>query len=121
MREITGSLSSLATVIDVPEVELIVSDIERELQALGKYQSDRFQHMMKEIMKRMSFHKSNLLVKWQEQHDILNYQALKEIRAEFEMTHKKCRHMVSEWDRRKLSDLLSDHLMDTMTKSMMNT
>ena len=37
---------------------------------------------------------------------------MKEIRYEFEGTHKKMRFMVNEWDKRKVSDILCDHLMD---------
>ena len=60
----------------------------------------------------MDFHKVNLIRKWDEQKDILDHLALKEIRAEFEETHKKLRFMVSEWERRKFSDRLSDELVD---------
>ena len=68
--------------------------------------------MIKEIKVKMEFSKANHILKWEEQKDILDYQALKEIRSEFEGTHKKVRYMVSEWERRKFSDRLSDSLMD---------
>ena len=42
------------------------------------------------------------------------FQALKEIRFEFEATHKKLRYMVNEWERRKYSDILSDALVDLL-------
>ena len=68
--------------------------------------------MKKEIVDKMDFHKEDLMTKWKEQKDFLDYQALKQIRYEFESTHKKMRFMVNEWDKRKLSDKLSGHLMD---------
>ena len=45
---------------------------------------------------------------------MLDYQALKEVRSEFEQTHKNLRFMVSEWDKRKFSDILSDTLADAI-------
>ena len=48
--------------------------------------------------------------------DVLDYQALKEIRTEFEATYKNLRNMVNEFDRRRISDLLSDHLMDIVNE-----
>ena len=56
------------------------------------------------------------MVKWKELKDLLDYQALKEIRNEFESSHKKMRNMVNEFDRRKISDVLSDALMDLVDK-----
>ena len=72
--------------------------------------------MIKCIGEKMDFHKTNLIEKWNKQKEILDYQALKEIRSEMESTYKKLCYMVSEWDRRKYSDRLSDHLMDTVGK-----
>ena len=119
MRCLTATLSTLASVSDVIEKDSPVNedenvDFQRELEAIGKYQKERFFKMMKEIEVKMDFQISNLLVKWKEQKEILDYQALKEIRSEMEETHKKLRFMISEWDRRKLSDRLSDHLTDVM-------
>ena len=114
MRNVTNNLSSLAPVHDVEEEEREEDDLTRELRHIGKYQADRYSHMMKEIKDRMGFHRRNLLQKWKEQSDILDYQALKEIRSEFEVTHKKCRFQISEWERRKISDRLSDNLIDAI-------
>ena len=117
MIRLTATLSSLASVQDVHE-ETVASDdteeevIKRELVAIGPYQAERFERMKKEIVEKMSFHKEDLLKKWKEQKDFLDYQALKEIRSEFEGTHRKVKYMVSEWERRKYSDRLSDLLMD---------
>ena len=73
--------------------------------------------MLKNIEEKMNFHKNELLQKWKDQKDLLDYQALKEIRSEFEATHKNLRYMVSEWERRKHSEILSDHLMDVIGKN----
>ena len=115
MRRITLNLSSLAPVSNVSHGDVDTDDgdqIERDLTAIGKYQRERFHKMEKEIKENMDHHKKNLLDKWKNQKDILDYQALKEIRYEFEGSHKKMRYMVSEWDRRKYSDRLSDQLTD---------
>ena len=109
MRSLAENLSSMATVSE-PDVE--VSAIEREKIAIGQYQCDRYNNMLKAIEKKMDFHKADLLAKWSSQKELLDYQALKEFRSEFETTHKKLSYMVSEWERRKFSDRLSDHLMD---------
>ena len=117
MVRLTATLSSLASVQDITEETVAIDDTEeavirRELAAIGSYQAERFGRMKKEITDRMSFHKEDLLTKWKEQKDILDYQALKEMRSEFEGTHRKVKYMVSEWERRKYSDRLSDLLMD---------
>ena len=127
IRQVTQSLSSLAPVINVTSggtsdenrFQSIDDDndeeqMKRELESIGKYQSERYDKMKKVIIEKMEFHKQNLLTKWEEQKDILDYLALKEIRSEFEADHKKLRFMVSEWERRKFSDRLSDHLTDTI-------
>ena len=120
MSRLTANLSSLAPVSNVEEVIIDdgpseeEKDVKRELQHIGKYQADRYQKMMTEIEEKMEFQKSILLAKWQESKDILDYQALKEIRSEFENIHKNLRFMISEWERRKFSDLLSDKLSDTI-------
>ena len=85
---------------------------ERELEAIGTYQKERFRRMEKIIISKMTSHKDDLKKKWNEKKDSLDHQALKEFRNEFESTHKQLNFMVSEWDRRKLSDILSDYLMD---------
>ena len=116
MRPLALNLSSLAPAIDLSLEDTSEADddaqIERKLRSIGKYQAERYDKMIKEIKVKMEFSKVNHLLKWEEQKDILDYQALKEIRSEFEGTHKKVRYMVSEWERRKFSDRLSDSLMD---------
>ena len=54
--------------------------------------------MAKLIEKKMSSHKQDLLKKWEDQKDLLDYQSLKEFRTEFESSHKYLRNMVNEWD-----------------------
>ena len=118
---LTSALSKLASEPSTKEKKAepvenadMSNEAKQELGRIGSYQADRFQKMRKEIQEKMQFHKQELLEKWRDQKEILDYQALKEIRAEFEGTHKSLRHMANEWERRKISDLLSDHLMDTI-------
>ena len=120
MRKLTSTLAALAQEeedsVEEIDAEPTNSDeaVKRELHAIGSYQADRFLKMKKEIKEKMKFYKDDLLLKWRQQKEILDYQALKEIRSEFEATHKKLRFMVNEWDRRKYSDLLSDFLVDLL-------
>ena len=90
--------------------------IENELASLDEHQAQRVSKMKKEIEAKMKFHKTDLIEKWKAQKDVLDYQALKEFRTDMESTHRSLRHMVNEWDRRRLSDILSDHLMDVIDK-----
>ena len=92
--------------------ETIDDAIKAELEGIGKYKSDRVKKMKKEIEEKMSYHKKELLKKWSAQKEVLDYQALKEFRSDFEMSHRTLRNMVNEWDRRKISDILSDYLTD---------
>ena len=114
MRKLTSTLANLAQDdFDKDNSEnKDEENVKRELTAIGSYQAERFQKMDKEIKEKMKFYKDELLSKWIQQKEILDYQALKEIRSEFEVTHKKLRFMVNEWERRKYSDILSDYLVD---------
>ena len=42
----------------------------------------------------------------------MDYTALKEIRFEFDQADKQVRNMIFEWDKRKYSEVLADHLFD---------
>ena len=64
----------------------------------------------------MTSHKTDLLKKWSEKKDLIDHQALKEMKNDFEATHKQMNYMVSEWDKRKLSNILSDFLADLVTE-----
>ena len=86
--------------------------VKNELKGIDKYKSDRVKKMKREIERKMSYHKDDLLQKWKSQKEMLDYQALKEFRNDFEMTHRSLRNMVNEFDRRKISDVLTDYLMD---------
>ena len=118
MSRLTSALSSLANVQEVTEdtYNVVAEEeaINRELETIGIYQADRYYKMKTVIIEKMKYHKDDLKAKWNEQREMLDYQALKEFRAEFEADHKKLRYMVSEWERRKYSDRLSDLLMDTI-------
>ena len=119
MKQIVSNLANMVATGDVThdtidEESEEEKQLERELKSIGKYQADRYKMMMKEIEQKMVYHRLNLLSKWKDLKEILDYQALKEIRSEFEATHKLMRYMVSDWERRKFSDILSDKLMDTI-------
>ena len=81
-------------------------DVEEELARVGTYQAER--------VRKMTFHKTDLLKMGEEQKKFLDYQGLKEFRSEFEASHKYLRNKVNEWDRRRISDKLYDVLMDTI-------
>ena len=116
MKSLTANLSSLAPTLDLSSDSKVdpseEEKVQYELQHLDQYNTVRFERMKKDIKRKMNFHREDLKTKWNAQKDILDYQALKEIRYEFEGTHKKMRFMVNEWDKRKVSDILCDHLMD---------
>ena len=84
----------------------------RELKSIGKYKADRYMKMRKDIETKMQRHHDDLKEKWEKEKDIIDHQALKDIRLDFEATHKKCRYMVSEWEKKKLSEILTDELVD---------
>ena len=94
--------------------------VQEELDRVGEYQADRVKKMAKLIEKKMSLHKQDLLKKWEDQKDLLDYQSLKEFRTEFESSHKYLRNMVNEWDRRRISDKLYDYLMDIIDQQFDN-
>ena len=85
---------------------------EAELERNGADQSERVKKMRNLIKEKMRSHREDLVIKWRDHYEHLEYRALKEMRSEFESTHKKMRHMVNEWDRRRLSDVLSDFLVN---------
>ena len=71
--------------------------VETEMRRINPYYAERVHKMVKEIEEKMKYHKIDLLAKWRNQKDLIDYQALKEFRNEFEATHKKMRYMVNEW------------------------
>ena len=88
--------------------------IDRELLGLIPYHAERYVKMMKVIKEKMKYHKDYLMSKWAEHSNILDIHDLKEIRSDFEATYKSLRHMASEWEKRKHSELLDDHSMNTI-------
>ena len=106
---IMGSLPSASTLDDKES-----SDVDDELARIGEYQAKRVKKMKNLINEKMSDHKDELVTRWNTQKELLDYQSLKEIRSEFESTHKKMRHMVNKWDKRRMSDVLTDHLVDSI-------
>ena len=49
---------------------------------------------------------------WEKERASLDYTALKEVRFEFDQADKQVRNIINDWDRRKYSDVLADHLFD---------
>ena len=86
-----------------------------ELTSVGKYQEDRFFKMKRTIETKMNSQREELLAKWNGGKDDIDHQSLKEIRNEFESTHRQLNYMVSEWDKRRLSNFLSDYLADLIS------
>ena len=72
-----------------------IDHVERELAAIDAHQAERVRKMKKEIKEKMKFHKEDLLKKWKDQKNVLDYQALKEYRSDMESTHRGLRHMVN--------------------------
>ena len=120
LNSLTKVLSKFAvnTKCDVEksDVKTEETEVEKELARLGPYQAERYKRMCEEIRSKMQYHKTDLPEKWNLQKDFLDYQALKEFRAEFEATHRKLRNMVNEFDIRKYSDILSDKLIDIVAE-----
>ena len=52
--------------------------INEEFVKVGTYQAERVSKMKKLIEEKMTFHKNDLLKKWEEQSEFLDYQGLKE-------------------------------------------
>ena len=84
--------------VEKSDVKTEETEVEKELAMLGPYQAERYKRMCEEIRSKMQYHKTDLPEKWNLQRDLLDYQALKEFRAEFEATHWKLRNMVNEFD-----------------------
>ena len=91
MRTLANNLVRSVVLSDnidsVEEGEIIDDDedyqLNREFSSIGKHQSDIVKNMIKGIKKKLDFHRANSLSKWDTQKDILDYQALKEIRSKF--------------------------------------
>ena len=53
---------------------------------------------------------------WKEEEKTIDYTGLKEVKSVFDQGYTKLRHLVTEWERRKLNNKLTDHLTDMMDK-----
>ena len=112
---ISGLINNITHLVVDDDATSDKEQFDRELEAIGKYQRDRFRRMEKTIKEKMSAHRIDLVKKWNEKKEYLDHQALKELKNDFEATHKQMNYMVSEWDKRKLSNILSDFLADLIT------
>ena len=112
-----NNISRLATAGDEDsEADDEEGQFDRELTHIGKYKADRFRKIEKAIKDKMTAHKDDLKKKWEEKRDILDHKALKEMRNDFESTHKQMNFMVSEWDKSRLSNILNDYVADLVAE-----
>ena len=83
----------LGTEENVEKENEVINDandkVDTKMRRINPYYADRVHKMVKEIEEKMKYHKIDLLAKWRNQKDLIDYQALKEFRNEFEATHKK--------------------------------
>ena len=86
--------------------------VKKELEALTDYQQRRYRKIEKTLKNFMTDQTTKLKQLWKEERSQLDYTALKEIRFEFDQADKQVRNIISDWDRRKYSDPLADHLFD---------
>ena len=77
---------------------------------------DRYQKIKSEIKRKMIEQIIKLETTWEEEKDTLDHIGLKEVKYEFDQVDKKLRFLVSEWEKRKYNEKLSDHLTDTLDK-----
>ena len=119
-KEIEGLSFSLSQLSGAP-VNIVgelseEDEIEREFKRLDPYLQERYTKIKKEITRKMIEQTLKLEAAWEEEKDTLDYIGLKEIKWEFDQIDKKLRFLVNEWEKRKHSEKLSDHLTDILDK-----
>ena len=100
---------TLSTLVVDPDAAF---SAESELSYLPPYKQDRYRRIEKALKKHMDDHLKKLNKVWDEEKESLDYIGLKEIRFEFDQADKQIRHTINEWEKRKYSDVLADHLID---------
>ena len=98
------------------EVNLVdedtVANLEVELSLLSTPKRERYKKVEKILKKHVQDQTKKLETIWKEEQDSLDYAALKDLRFEFDQADKQIRNILGDFDRRKYSDVLSDHLLD---------
>ena len=106
----------LDTKTDQPLVEDSVYEIESAIADLEPYVRDRFNKLKNHLTKQMSDQVNKLEKVWKDEKDNIDLAGLKEVKFEFDQVDRKMKHLLNEWDKRKYSDILSDHLLDLHDK-----
>ena len=123
VADVTNMLKKMSQANDLQSDENVEKEdvdelIENELKKVEKYQEARFRKIERAIVSKMKFLKDNLKEKWNEKQQDMDHAALKEFRSEFEVTHRHLNFMVSEWEKRKISNMLCDYLTDLIEEKM---
>ena len=93
-------------------VELKDDNVKTEINSLSSHVKSRFKRIENELELKMKEQYDILQKAWNEEKETLDYQALKDLRFEFDQIDKKLRNLIYEWDRRKHSEILTDYLED---------
>ena len=89
-----------------------VANLEVEVSLLSTPKRERYKKVEKILKKHMQDQTKKLETIWKEEQDSLDYAALKDLRFEFDEADEQIRNILDDFDRRKYSDVLSDHLLD---------
>ena len=110
--DVANTVNNLNIHSDVEKVESLVwdDDLTKEFDGLNKHVGAKFQRILSEINKKMTDQLKILNTAWADEKESLDYQALKDIRYEFDLSEKKLRSLIGDWDKRKHSELLTDYL-----------
>ena len=97
---------------DLSTDEVTEDSIEHELNCLDRHIQARFRRIKKELEFKMKEQSDKLDKIWKEERDTIDNIGLKEIKFEFDQIDTSLKYLISDWDRRKHSELLSDYLID---------
>ena len=120
-KQIMSNISSLANLLSDASEDMYVErdqeltddeSVEHELSCLDKHVRSRFNRIKTEVISKMTAQKEKLEKVWKEEVDTIDLIGLKEVKYEFDQIDKSLTHLINDWDRRKHSELLSDHLYD---------
>ena len=101
-----------SNVEDTSSGELAEEAIEHEISCLEKHVQNRFKRIRKELESKMREQSDKLERIWNTERDTIDNIGLKEIKFEFDQIDTSLKYLISDWDRRKHSELLSDFLTD---------
>ena len=112
-RAVVKTFEDLSKTLSSLHADPEISDTaESELAYLSRHKQERYRKIEKMLKNHMEEQTKKLEKAWEEERDSLDYTALKELRFEFDQADKQVRHAINEWERRKYSDFLADHLVD---------